>query len=104
MQQEFVTVDPRDLLQTALARLQNCDCHTLLVLQEGRLLGLVTADHLAEVLMIQEALHSTRRPGHAADRADGRDRPELRRAVVEPSTFAGLPRANTSAGNGTIRR
>jgi predicted transcriptional regulator len=55
MQREFVTADPRDMLQTALARLQNCDCHTLPVVEDGRHVGLVTADHLAEVLMIQEA-------------------------------------------------
>jgi Zn-dependent protease len=48
-------------LQTALARLQHCDCHTLPVVQGNRLLGLVTADNLAEVLMVQEALGEARR-------------------------------------------
>ena len=56
MRRDFVTVDPRDMLQTAFARLQDCDCHTLPVVRDGRLMGLVTADNLAEVLMIQEAL------------------------------------------------
>jgi predicted transcriptional regulator len=65
MQREFVTTDPREMLQTALARLQNCGCHTLPVVQDGRLWGLVTADHLAEVLMIQEALREARRPAMA---------------------------------------
>src|SRR5260370_25137421 len=46
MRREFVTTDPREMLQTALARLQNCGCRTLPVLQDGRLLGLVTAESL----------------------------------------------------------
>ena len=35
---------------------------TLPVVKDGRLLGLLTADHLAEVLMIQEALREASRP------------------------------------------
>ena len=68
MRRDFVTVDPRDMLQTALARLQDCDCHTLPVVRDGRLLGLVTADNLAEVLMIQEALR--RSAGRALARTE----------------------------------
>jgi len=56
MQREFVTVEPREMLQSAFARLQDCDCHTLPVVENGRLLGLVTPDHLTEVLMIAEAM------------------------------------------------
>jgi CBS-domain-containing membrane protein len=63
MKREFVTADPRDMLQTALARLQDCECHTLPVVHDGRLLGLVTADNLAEALMIQQALATARRSG-----------------------------------------
>jgi Zn-dependent protease/CBS domain-containing protein len=60
MTQEFVTADPREMLQTALARLQEHGCRTLPVVQDGRLVGLVTADNLAEVLMIQESLQARR--------------------------------------------
>jgi hypothetical protein len=74
MRREFVTADPREMLQTALARLQNCGCRTLPVVEGGRLVGLVTADHLAEVLMIQEALHADRYEHRSPARADGRDR------------------------------
>src|SRR5438105_343901 len=56
MQRDFVTADPREMLQTALARLRSCGCHTLPVVQGDRLVGLVTADNLAEVLLIQGAL------------------------------------------------
>jgi Zn-dependent protease/predicted transcriptional regulator len=62
MQQEFVTADPREMLQTAFSRLEEGHCRTLPVVKEGRLLGLLTADNLAEVLMIQEALREARRP------------------------------------------
>jgi Zn-dependent protease len=60
MRREFVTVDPRDMLHTALARLQECECHTLPVVQDGRLVGLMTTDNLAEVLMIQQSLSQSR--------------------------------------------
>lgn len=68
MRPDFVTADPREMLPTALARLQERGCRTLLVVENGRLVGLVTADRLAEVLMFQEALH-------AADRRGGDGRP-----------------------------
>jgi CBS-domain-containing membrane protein len=63
MQRDFATTDPREILQTAFARLQDGRCRTLPVVKEGRLLGLLTADNLAEVLMIQEALRDAHRPG-----------------------------------------
>ena len=50
------------MLQTAFSRLQEGHCRTLPVVKEGRLLGLLTADNLAEVLMIQEALREAHRP------------------------------------------
>jgi CBS domain-containing protein len=61
MQREFVTARPGEMLQTALSRLQERGCHTLPVVEDGRLLGLVTSENLAEVLMIQEALRSASR-------------------------------------------
>jgi CBS domain-containing protein len=69
MRREFVTTDPREMLQTALARLQGSGCHTLPVVQDGHILGLVTADNLADALMIQEAMRAARRRG-----LDPRDR------------------------------
>jgi CBS domain-containing protein len=75
MPRDFVTADPRDMLQTALARFRECDCHTLPVVQDGRLLGLVTADHPAEALMIQEAMREARGPRPRPERygvSDGR--------------------------------
>jgi CBS domain-containing protein len=62
MQREFVTASPREMLQTAFARLQEGHCRTVPVAKDGCLLGLLTADNLAEVLMIQQALEEARRP------------------------------------------
>jgi Zn-dependent protease/predicted transcriptional regulator len=62
MRREFVTTDPRETLQTAFARLQDDHCRTLPVVKDGRLLGLLTADNLTEVLMIQQALREANRP------------------------------------------
>ena len=62
MQRDFATADPHEILQTAFARLQDGHARTLPVVQDGRLLGLLTADNLAEVLMIQEALREAHRP------------------------------------------
>jgi Zn-dependent protease/predicted transcriptional regulator len=63
MRREFVTADPREMLQSAFARLQDGQCRTLPVVEGGHLLGLLTADSLAEVLMIQQALQEANRPG-----------------------------------------
>ncbi len=96
MRRDFVTVDPRDMLQTALARLQDCDCHTLPVVRDGRLLGLVTADNLAEVLMIQEALREKRRTRPRPDRADDLPLHEPPLRHTGATYFDGLHQADTS--------
>jgi hypothetical protein len=44
------------MLQSAFARLQGGHARVLPVVKDGRLLGLLTADNVAEVLMIQQAL------------------------------------------------
>jgi Zn-dependent protease/predicted transcriptional regulator len=61
MKQQFATAEPREMLNTALARLHNGTTHMMAVTQDGRLLGLLTAENLAEVLMVQEALADRRR-------------------------------------------
>jgi hypothetical protein len=44
------------MLENAFQSLQECQCHTLPVIDDGHLLGLLTAENVAEALMIQEAL------------------------------------------------
>ncbi len=96
MRRDFVTVDPRDMLQTAFARLQDCDCHTLPVVRDGRLMGLVTADNLAEVLMIQEALREKRRTPPRPDRAGDLPLHELPLRHTGATSFDGLHQADTT--------
>jgi Zn-dependent protease/predicted transcriptional regulator len=71
MQRKFSTTGPRDMLVTALAKLQEGTTHVMPVVQDGRLLGLLTADNLAEVLMINQALS---RPLTAAARSSSAHR------------------------------
>ena len=56
IQRSFSAVDNADMLETAFAKLKDCDCHTLPVMQDGRLVGLVTMDNLGEYMRIQAAL------------------------------------------------
>jgi Zn-dependent protease/CBS domain-containing protein len=52
------TAQAAEMLETVLARLQNRECHTIPVVEDGALIGLVTMDNVGEFLMI-----------HAAERA-----------------------------------
>jgi Zn-dependent protease/predicted transcriptional regulator len=56
MRRDFQTVDASEMLETGFFRLQNCDCHTLPVMRNGKLVGLITMDNLGEFVMIQSAL------------------------------------------------
>ena len=56
MQENFVKVDSLEMLETAFARLKDCDCHTLPVTLDGKLVGLMTMDNLGEYMRIQAAL------------------------------------------------
>jgi Zn-dependent protease/predicted transcriptional regulator len=56
MQNQFVTVDSLEMLETAFAKLKGCDCRTLPVTSNGKLVGLLTMDNLGEFMRIQSAL------------------------------------------------
>ena len=56
MQQDFMTVDAFDMLETAFKKLKECNCHTLPVTRHGRLVGLMTMDNIGEFMRIQSAL------------------------------------------------
>jgi CBS domain-containing protein len=56
MQSHFVTVDSLEMLETAFAKLKDCNCHTLPVTLNGKLVGLLTMDNLGEYMRIQAAL------------------------------------------------
>jgi Zn-dependent protease len=60
MQRDFLTADPREMLEPVFARLQACDCRTIPVVHQGTLVGIVTLDNVSELLMIQQALSGKR--------------------------------------------
>ncbi|HET6205088.1 MAG TPA: site-2 protease family protein [Planctomycetota bacterium] len=61
MAREFRTADPGEMLDAAFARLQECGCHTLPVLDRGKLVGVVTMDNVGEYVRIQSALRERMR-------------------------------------------
>lgn len=65
MQREFDTAEPNEMLEAVLQRLAASPSRIIPVLQEGNLVGLVTAENLGEYLMIQNALHRRRAPAPA---------------------------------------
>jgi Zn-dependent protease/predicted transcriptional regulator len=56
MRRDFELVHPGDMLEPAFSRLQECKCHIFPVVQDGRLVGLLTAENVGEFLMIQSAM------------------------------------------------
>jgi Zn-dependent protease len=61
MRRDFLTGGPGDLLEATFRRLAGCECHTLPVVWQGRVVGLITMDNLGEFMMIQGALEAARR-------------------------------------------
>ena len=55
MQQRFSTVDSLDMLETAFAKLKECNCSTLPVTLNRKLVGLLTIDNLGEFMRIRAA-------------------------------------------------
>ena len=60
MQKSFSTVDAEEMLEGAFRKLTNCDCHTLPVLRDGFLIGLLTMENLGEFVHIHTALEGQR--------------------------------------------
>ncbi len=56
MQNNFVTVDSLEMLESAFAKLKDCNCHTLPVTLNNKLVGLLTMDNLGEYMRIHAAL------------------------------------------------
>lgn len=56
MSKDFQVADAFEMLETAAARLQECGCHTMPVVRNGQVVGLVTMENIGEFLMIQSAL------------------------------------------------
>lgn len=56
MQSQFETADPNEMLETVFARLNARDCHSLPLVRNGQLAGILTMDNVGEFLMVQAAL------------------------------------------------
>ena len=65
MRREIVNVTPGEMADVAFSRLGECNCRSLPVVQNGRLVGIVTAENVGEFLMIQSALRGSPRPPSA---------------------------------------
>jgi Zn-dependent protease/CBS domain-containing protein len=55
MERNFASVTPDESLEHAMARLHECHCHTLPVLRDHTLVGLLTAEKVGELVMIESA-------------------------------------------------
>lgn len=60
MQRSFQIADPYEMLEPVFIRLQAGSCHTVPVVNQGQLVGLVTASNIGEFLMIQAAMRARR--------------------------------------------
>ena len=58
IQTDFTLVDHRDMLESAFSKLKDCNCHTLPVMDQDRVVGLVTMDNLGEFMRIQAAINN----------------------------------------------
>ena len=59
MRRDFQTADSFEMLDTAFARLQDCDCHTIPILHQSQLVGLLTMDNVGEFIRIQSLLETS---------------------------------------------
>lgn len=66
MRRDIRIADSSDMLATAFERLQECECDSLPVLHNGRLVGLLTSENVGEFAMVQSALSGRRLEGSAA--------------------------------------
>ena len=57
METVFKTADSFEMLETAFTRLNECACHTMPVLHNGEIVGLVTMDNIGEFVRIQSMLN-----------------------------------------------
>lgn len=56
MERDFPIVEAQEMLETVWRRLQECNCQTLPVLQNDRLVGLITLDQVGEFIQLQSSM------------------------------------------------
>lgn len=67
MRRDVAIADASEMLESAFQRLQTSDCHTLPVLYNQNLVGLLTAENLGEFLMIKSARNGRKAVALAAN-------------------------------------
>jgi Zn-dependent protease/predicted transcriptional regulator len=60
MDRDFQQASPQEPADEVLARLKACGCHSLPVVRDGILLGVLTMDNVGEYVMVQAALRGTK--------------------------------------------
>jgi Zn-dependent protease/predicted transcriptional regulator len=63
MNSSFASAHPNEMLDVALARLNECRCQTLPVIRDDTLLGVVTMESIGELVAIESALRTARKRG-----------------------------------------
>ena len=63
MERAFQTAEPGEPVEDALARLRTSDCHTVPVVSDHRLQGVLTLENVGEFVMIDSALRGVRQSG-----------------------------------------
>lgn len=61
MQRDFEIIEATEMLENVLPRLQACACHSMPVVRDGELVGLLTMDNIGEFMLIQSALDTASR-------------------------------------------
>lgn len=60
MSRTFETADPGEMLESALQRMQSCECSSVPVLRDRQVVGILTPDNIGELVMLQGALRQAR--------------------------------------------
>ena len=65
MHRDFQTADPAEMAEDVLLRLQSSKCPSMPVMQQGKVVGILTSENIGEFLMIHAALKGSK-PEQAA--------------------------------------
>jgi CBS domain-containing protein len=60
MTTQFATAEPDEMLSSALSRTRGLACTSVPVVQHGRVVGIVTAENVGELLMLRDAVRASR--------------------------------------------
>jgi Zn-dependent protease/CBS domain-containing protein len=71
---DFFTVDPGAPLDEVFQRMNTADCSTAPVVQNGRLVGLLTLENVGELIMVSSALEAPTRAEARSEELPGRSR------------------------------